>query len=109
MSKFCVFNFLFPLFLDVFPRFYIWLWFFTLSIVLYVVGVARTENVTTSTGKRPCRACVVLTNQTKAFLMANDSEGGHESAALSSRQAARLGEMLPSELETRTVEPFVAR
>ena len=60
--------------------------FFTPGIVLYNIGVAETEVATTSTGKRPLRACVAPTDQTKTFVMASDSEeGGDESAALTSR------------------------
>ena len=57
--------------------------------------------------ERHC-VCACESRSRGQFLMDGDYQHAEGVAALSSHEVARLGELVASELETRTVKPFVA-
>ena len=74
------------------------------------VFIVTPPNPAVSSGKR--RRTVTLSTVAQSQTFQIESCGGEEShagiAAYTSQQAALFGEAVASELETRTVEPFVA-
>ena len=74
-------------------------------LVVVVSGVAAMA-AKNSSGKRRRVTLMPPKEQERSFEIVTSDEGvGH----LSRQQVARLGEVVAGELETRTVEPFVAR